>query len=98
MQQLHGIDERLARWILMAQDRTGRGEMPLTQEFLAYMLGVRRASVSMTASGLQQRGLIRYSRGHVAIVDREGLEEASCDCYGIVRRITDGLLKELRAA
>ena len=95
---LHGIDERLARWILMTQDRTGGDEMPLTQEFLAYMLGVRRASVSMTAGGLQQMGLIKYSRGHVRILDREGLEEACCDCYGIVRRIVKGLYSDQRAA
>jgi CRP-like cAMP-binding protein len=95
---LHDVDQRLARWILMTNDRVGRNEIPLTQEFLAYMLGVRRASVSVAASSLQQMGLIRYSRGQVTVVNREGLEENSCACYGIVRNITDELFKEERAA
>ena len=95
---LHAVDERLARWILMTHDRTGHDEMPLTQEFLAYMLGVRRASVSMSASGLQQRELIKYSRGQITVVDRHGLEDVTCACYGIVRAITDDLFKGERAA
>jgi CRP-like cAMP-binding protein len=95
---LHGIDERLARWILMTNDRVGRNEMPLTQEFLAYMLGVRRATVSVAASGLQQMGLIKYSRGQVTLVDRHGLEENACACYGIIRTITDELFQGERAA
>lgn len=84
---LHGIDERLSRWILMTHDRVQQNEMPLTQEFLAYMLGVRRATVSMSASGLQQMGMIRYSRGHLYVVDRVALENITCPCYRVVRAI-----------
>jgi CRP-like cAMP-binding protein len=94
---LHSVDERLSRWILMTHDRISRNEMALTQEFLAYMLGVRRASVSLAASGLQQMGMIRYSRGQLTVVDRDRLEECSCACYGIVRDITERLFKR-RAA
>lgn len=90
---LHSVDERLARWILMSHDRVGRDDMPLTQEFLSYMLGVRRPSVSLAASGLQQLGLIRYGRGHLTVVDRFGLEERACDCYGIVRGIAEGIYR-----
>ncbi len=88
---LHSIDERLARWILMVHDRVERNEILLTQEFLAYMLGVRRPSVSLAASGLQQMGLISYSRGHMTIRDRHGLEERACPCYEIVRNIAGGI-------
>ena len=82
----HGIDERCARWLLMTQDRVGTDQFPLTHEFLAYMLGVRRASVTVAAGMLQQAGLIRYARGKVTVLDRERLEAASCECYAIVRR------------
>jgi CRP-like cAMP-binding protein len=86
---LHSIDERLSRWILMVRDRVDKNEMPLTQEFLAYMLGVRRPSVSLAASGLQQLGLIQYSRGHVTVLNREGLEDRTCPCYQIIRNIAN---------
>jgi Mn-dependent DtxR family transcriptional regulator len=82
----------------MTHDRIGRNEMPLTQEFLAYMLGVRRASVSVAAGSLQKLGLISYTRGQVTVVDRERLEETACACYGIVRAITDQLFSDERAA
>jgi CRP-like cAMP-binding protein len=88
---MHSVDERLARWILMCHDRVGRDDMPLTQEFLAYMLGVRRPSVSLAASGLQQVGLIQYGRGNLTVMDRFGLEERACACYGIVRSIAEGV-------
>lgn len=84
---LHDIDERLARWILMIHDRVQTDEMALTQEFLAYMLGVRRASVSIAASGLQAQGIIKYSRGNLVVLDRARLENACCACYAIVARI-----------
>jgi CRP-like cAMP-binding protein len=80
--RLHGVEERCARWLLMTHDRVGRAErFPLTHEFLAIMLGVRRASVSVAAEALQRAGVIQYRRGNVAVVDRPGLEAASCECY-----------------
>jgi CRP-like cAMP-binding protein len=80
--RLHEVDERLARWLLMSQDRIGTDLVPLTQEFLAHMLGTRRSSVTVAASILQKAGLIKYTRGHVNIVNRQALEEAACECYG----------------
>ena len=82
---LHSIPERCSRWLLLTHDRVGDREFPLTQEFLAQMLGVRRASVTAAAGALQNAGLISYSRGRVTILDREGLENAACECYGIIR-------------
>jgi CRP-like cAMP-binding protein len=80
----HTMSQRCARWLLMTHDRVVNGEFVLTQEFLAMMLGVRRATVTVAAGMLQQAGLITYTRGRVTILDRERLEEASCDCYRIV--------------
>jgi CRP-like cAMP-binding protein len=88
----HSIDERCARWILMTHDRAGADQFALTQEFLALMLSVRRASVTVAAGILQRAGLIRYSRGKITIVDRGRLEEASCECYQIIREKFDQLL------
>jgi CRP-like cAMP-binding protein len=84
--RLHEVDERLARWILMSHDRILSDHLPLTQEFLGQMLGSRRASVTVAAGILQKAGLISYTRGAVKILDRKKLEEAACDCYGIVQR------------
>jgi CRP-like cAMP-binding protein len=81
---LHTVDERLARWLLMSQDRIGSKMVPLTQEFLAHMLGTRRSSVTVAASLLQKAGLIKYTRGNVDIVNRRALEDASCDCYRVL--------------
>jgi CRP-like cAMP-binding protein len=89
---LHSIPERCSRWLLLTHDRVGDREFPLTQEFLAQMLGVRRASVSVAAGALQHAGLISYSRGRVTILDREGLENAACECYGIIRSEIERLL------
>lgn len=83
--RLHEVDERLARWLLMCQDRIGSDFVPLTQEFLAHMLGTRRASVTVAAGMLQKAGLITYSRGHVNIVDRTRLENACCECYAVMQ-------------
>ena len=83
--RLHEVNERLARWLLMTQDRVGSESLPLTQEFLAQMLGTRRSSVSISAGTLQKAGLITYTRGSVTIQDRPSLEEAACDCYGQLR-------------
>jgi cAMP-binding proteins - catabolite gene activator and regulatory subunit of cAMP-dependent protein kinases len=91
--RVHDIEQRCARWLLMTHDRVdGASEFVLKQEFLAFMLGVRRAGVTEAAGHLQERGLIRYRRGTIAIVDRPGLEAAACECYAIVRRQFDRLL------
>jgi len=82
--RLHEVDERLARWLLMSQERLGGDLIPLTQEFLAHMLGTRRASVTVAAGMLQKAGLITYTRGAVKIKSRAQLEDAACECYGIL--------------
>jgi CRP-like cAMP-binding protein len=89
---LHSVEERCSRWMLLTHDRVGADEFPLTQEFLAQMLGVRRASVTVAAGILQTAGFIRYSRGRVPIIDRDGLENAACECYRIIRTEFDRLL------
>src|SRR5262249_10911292 len=89
--RLHTIEKRAARWLLMTHDRVTADTFPLTQDFLAHMLGVRRAGVNVAAGILQRTGLIRYNRGIVTIVDRAGLEKASCGCYGIIRQEFDRL-------
>jgi CRP-like cAMP-binding protein len=81
----HAVEQRCARWLLQTHDRVHGDEFDLTQEFLAQMLGERRATVNQVAGSMQQRGLIRYSRGHIQVTDREGLESAACRCYGFVR-------------
>jgi CRP-like cAMP-binding protein len=82
--RLHSIAQRCARWLLLTHDRVSSDQIPLTQQFLAQMLGVRRASVGTVASKLQKAGLIRYSRGVITILDRPGLEAAACECYRII--------------
>jgi CRP-like cAMP-binding protein len=89
---LHSIQERCARWMLLTHDRVGSDEFPLTQEFLAQMLGVRRPSVTVVAGILQQAGFIRFHRGRITITDRRGLENASCDCYRVLREVFDRLV------
>lgn len=79
--RLHEVDERLGRWLLMSQDRLGGDLVPLTQEFLAHMLGTRRASVTVAAGILQKAGMIAYTRGDVKIKNRALLEESTCECY-----------------
>lgn len=83
--RLHSIEMRFARWLLVTHDRVHGDEFKLTQEFLAAMLGVHRPSVSLVAGMFQQAGIIKYSRGHMKIIDREKLEEAACECYAAVR-------------
>jgi CRP-like cAMP-binding protein len=88
----HLVEERCARWLLMTHDRVDGNEFPLTHEFLAFMLGVRRAGVSVAMRALQEAGVVDYSRGWVEVVDRVGLERASCECYRVVRAHFDRLL------
>ncbi|HHP7243572.1 MAG TPA: Crp/Fnr family transcriptional regulator [Elainellaceae cyanobacterium] len=83
--RLHVLEQRLARWLLEAQTRVESDELTLTQGFIAEMLGVRRAGVTQAAQKLQGSGLIRYGRGNVRILDREGLEAASCECFGVIQ-------------
>lgn len=90
--RLHSVEERMCRWLLMTHDRVGADEMPLTQEFLALMLGVRRPTVTMVAGMLQKAGLIQYHRGRLTVLDRKGLEAASCECYAVVKSEYDRLL------
>jgi CRP-like cAMP-binding protein len=90
---VHSVEQRLARWLLMASDRVESSAFPLTQEFVAMMLGATRPTVTVVAGTLQKAGLITYHRGHVTIVDRERLEAASCECY---RTATDLLRKVTR--
>jgi CRP-like cAMP-binding protein len=84
--RLHEVDERLARWLLMTQDRMGESTFLLTQEFISHMLGTRRASVTVAAGILQKAGLITYRRGRVTIDDRTRLESAACECYGGINK------------
>lgn len=90
--RFHPTEERLARWLLQSQDFTGSEQLPLTQDFLSSMLGIRRASVTVAAGSLQQAGMIRYNRGKIKILDRTALEATTCECYEIVRREYDRLL------
>jgi len=90
--RFHLVDARLARWLLMTNDRLGAKEFPLTQEFLSSMLGVRREGVSKAASALQTSKLIRFSRGMITLLNRRGLEARSCPCYEIIKAETDAYL------
>jgi CRP-like cAMP-binding protein len=89
---LHPVSQRAARWLLSTQDRAESDQFFLTHEFLAFMLGVTRQTVSIAEGELQEAGLISYHRGHMTILDRSALEAASCECYGIVRREFERLL------
>ncbi len=90
--RLHHLEARLCRWLLMSSDGVGSEELSLTQDFLGMMLGVRRAGVSEAASQLMDKGLIRYQRGRIQIVDKKSLEAAACECYGVVKAEYDRLL------
>ncbi|UBF30439.1 Crp/Fnr family transcriptional regulator (plasmid) [Kovacikia minuta CCNUW1] len=91
---LHTLEQRLPRWLLEVQSRIGSNELPLTQEFIALMLGVRRAGVTQMAQKLQERKLIRYHRGHVQILNQAGLEASACECFKTVKAQYDRLLGE----
>lgn len=91
--RLHSSEERLSRWLLMSQDRVGSDRFMITQEFLAQMLGARRSTVSVSAGILQRAGIIRYTRGHLTIVDREQLEAVSCECYSVIKSELDRVIR-----
>jgi CRP-like cAMP-binding protein len=83
---LHSVEQRCARWLLTTRDQSGRNEFPLTQEFLAVMLGVRRPTVTLAVGALQRTGLIDCGHRRIVILDRAGLEAASCECYAVIKR------------
>lgn len=88
---LHDAPARLARWLLMTQDRTGNRSLPLTQEYMSVMTGVQRTTISIAANQLRSAGLIRFSRGTVEVLDRPGLQACACECYDAVRTAFDEL-------
>jgi CRP-like cAMP-binding protein len=89
--RLHDIDQRLARWLLMCQDRVDSQLLPLTHEFLAQMLGTGRPSVTLAAGALESSGLIENMRGTVKVVNRKSLEQAACECYAVIQHFNGGL-------
>jgi len=93
---LHTLEERLCRWLLQTHDCMDGDVIPLTQEFLGQMLGVRRTTVTIAARLLQSAGLIRYRRGHIQILDRKALEDIACECYAVVRQNADKVFTALR--
>jgi DNA-binding MarR family transcriptional regulator len=88
----HSLEQRLCVWILSCQDRLASNELTMTQELIAQMLGMRRESITEAAGKLQKMGLIHYSRGHIAVLDRSRLEAQACECYAVVKREHDRLL------
>jgi CRP-like cAMP-binding protein len=96
--RLHSINERCARWLLMTRDRVDSDVIPLTQEFLAMMLGTGRSGVAIAAATLQKAGFIKYAHGIIKILDRPGLEEAACECYAVARTQFAGLLRSTAAS
>jgi len=94
---LHDVHERLCRWLLQTSDRAESNTVPLTQDFLAQMLGVRRTTVTMVARVLQASGIIRYRRGMIQVVNRSALEAASCECYGTIRQQIEQILPPTRS-
>jgi CRP-like cAMP-binding protein len=91
--QLHSVRQRCARWLLMTHDRVGKDEFALTHEFMCQMLGVRRATVTEIAGALQQEGIIRNHRGRFTVVDRSALEAVTCECYWVIRREFQQMMK-----
>jgi CRP-like cAMP-binding protein len=94
----HTLEARLCRWLLQSHDCVDGDTMPLTQELLGQMLGVRRTSVTLTARAIQSAGLIRYRRGHIQVVDRDGLEEAACECYEAIQERVRSVFSNTAAA
>lgn len=91
----HSVEQQLCRWLLLTMDRVPARELVMTQELVASMLGVRRESVTEAAGNLQNAGYIRYRRGHIAVLDRKGLEARSCECYGVVKKELGRLLNDV---
>ena len=91
----HSIEQQLCRWLLLSLDRLDSDALTMTQELIANMLGVRREGVTEAAGKLQRAGLIRYSRGHIEVLDRPGLEQTVCECYGVVKLEFDRLLSDI---
>lgn len=93
----HSVEQQLCRWLLSTLDRIPSGELVMTQELVASMLGVRREGVTEAAGKLQQAGYIRYRRGHISVLQRAGLESRACECYGVVKKEFDRLLTDAQA-
>ncbi len=91
----HSVEQQLCRWLLLTMDRVPNRELVMTQELVASMLGVRRESVTEAAGNLQTAGYIRYRRGHIAVLERKGLETSTCECYGVVKKELDRLLSDV---
>ena len=92
----HSIEQQLCRWLLVTLDRIPSGELVMTQELVANMLGVRREGITEAAGRLQQEGYIRYRRGHISVLDRNGLETRTCECYGVVKKEVDRLMTDIK--
>jgi len=92
----HSVEQQLCRWLLSTLDRIPSGELVMTQELVASMLGVRREGITAAAGTLQDAGFIRYRRGHIAVLDRAGLEKSSCECYAVVKKELGRLLSDVR--
>lgn len=92
----HSVEQQLCRWLLLTLDRIPSGELVMTQELIASMLGVRREGITEAAGTLQRAGMIRYRRGHISVLERAGLETRVCECYGVVRRELHRLLSDVR--
>lgn len=88
----HSLDQQLCRWLLLSLDRLQANELVMTQELIAKLLGVRREGVAEAAHKLQDAGLIRYARGHISVLNRQGLEDRTCECYAVVKKEYDRLL------
>jgi hypothetical protein len=94
----HSLDQQLCRWLLMSLDRLPSNDLVVTQDLIANLLGVRREGVNEAARKLQQAGLIRYSRGHIVVLDRAGIEARTCECYAVVKKESERLLPERTAS
>jgi CRP-like cAMP-binding protein len=92
----HTVEQQLCRWLLLTLDRIPARELVMTQELVASMLGVRREGITQAAGRLQQDGFIRYRRGHIAVLERSGLESRACECYAVVKKELDRLLSDVQ--